>query len=64
MNTLCIPVGREHQNLRMQTIHNMALIYAIAHSVLILDASLMSLSSTDQFRNLVSYILCYAWIRA
>jgi hypothetical protein len=62
MDTLCIPVLAEHRTLKMNTIHNMASIYAMATSVLILDQDLMSLARTRYNRELLCRILCCVWM--
>ena len=59
MDTLCIPAA---SNLKSQTIHNMASIYALAHCVLVLDRELMALADVSVAGQHFMHILCSTWM--
>lgn len=63
MDTLCIPVDPSDERLKVQTIHNMASIYAMASHVLILDSGLMTLHSTKLSSGLIAHIICSVWMQ-
>ncbi|KAF2499922.1 hypothetical protein BU16DRAFT_534567 [Lophium mytilinum] len=62
MDTLCIPVGHEYADLRSKAINQMALIYAAASQVLVLDSELQELRmGASQESEILGHILCCAW---
>jgi hypothetical protein len=63
MDTLCIPVNQADESLKMQTIHGMAPIYAMAYSVLVLDLGLMSLTGARSRYEIYAHTTCSVWTR-
>lgn len=62
MDTLCIPVGDDHVHLRKMAINQMALIYAAASQVLILDSELQRVRiGGSQEAEVLGHILTCAW---
>jgi Heterokaryon incompatibility protein (HET) len=59
MDTLCIPVKKEHIELRNKSIDDMASIYVGAKATLVLDAGLMAFSGATDF---LSSIICSVWM--
>jgi hypothetical protein len=63
MDTLCIPVDPRDERLKVQTIHNMASIYTMASSVLILDSGLMTLNCRRLTSGLLAHMICSVWMQ-
>ncbi len=61
LDTLCIPVGQEYQDLRDFSISNMYQIYKEATGVLILDPDLRMLSRTASFSEILLRVLISGW---
>lgn len=70
LDTLCIPVNVEHEDLRLKAINMMALIYATAAQVLVLDSELQQLHvggsqdlqiDNSQEPEVLGHLLCCAW---
>ncbi|KAF2028126.1 hypothetical protein EK21DRAFT_114178 [Setomelanomma holmii] len=61
-DTLCIPVKEQHQQLRVNCIDDMGSVYAGAHTVLVLDTELMSLSAANT-QDCIARIICSVWMR-
>ena len=63
MDTLCIPVGDLHRDLRMKAINQMALIYAAAVQELVLDAELLQCEvGTGPALETLARVTCSAWM--
>lgn len=63
MDTLCIPVGEENSRLRAKAINSMALVYAGAQNVLVLDPELQNLSHRGLSQEqLNTHVLCSPWM--
>ena len=63
MDTLCIPVGSEHEHLRKKAIGQMASIYAAAVQELVLDAELMQHEAANGAAlETLSRVVCSAWM--
>ncbi|KAJ4366755.1 hypothetical protein N0V95_000084 [Ascochyta clinopodiicola] len=63
MDTLCIPVGEEHKNLRKTAINQMASIYAAAVQELVLDAELMQCEAdAGAALEMLARVVCSAWM--
>ena len=62
MDTLCIPVGEEYNDLRLRAINSMALIYASASQVLVLDSELQEVCiEKASLSEIYGHILCSSW---
>lgn len=61
LDTLCIPVQKEHQKLRDFSIQKMQEIYMAAGGVLVLDPDLQQLSSTTRPVEVLSRVLTSGW---
>ncbi|KAF1982109.1 hypothetical protein K402DRAFT_211244 [Aulographum hederae CBS 113979] len=63
MDTLCIPVQKKDKELKRRCIDAMASIYALSHTVFVLDRELMALSNILQDEREAKYrIACSAWM--
>ena len=63
MDTLLIPVGEENATLRNKAIQSMALIYARAKNVLVLDAELQNISLHDiPLEQACTHVLSSSWM--
>lgn len=62
MDTLCIPVGAEHQELRDSQISRMHEIYKRAYAVVVIDADTLALSQLVDFTELAMRLVMSAWI--
>jgi hypothetical protein len=63
IDTLCIPVGDEHKDLRRIAINQMASIYAAAVQELVLDAELMQCEAgTGAALQILARVTCSAWM--
>lgn len=64
MDTLCIPVGENHKELRTKAINQMAAIYAGASGVLVLDSEIEHLSAKAlENIELLAHVTQSAWMR-
>lgn len=63
MDTLCIPVHREHYSLRLKAIGNMALTYVAAEKCLVLDPELLQIHMRDLSATQANaHMLCSGWV--
>ena len=63
MDTLLIPVGEANASLRNKAIQSMALVYARAKNVLVLDAELQNISLQDiPLEQASAHVLCSSWM--
>lgn len=63
MDTLCIPLGKEHFYLKMRAINSMAKTYANAQAIIIFDHELQQTSHFDMpVSQIVGLIACSAWM--
>ena len=64
MDTLCIPVGENHKELKTKAINQMAAIYAGASGVLVLDSEIEHLSAKAlENIELLAHVTQSAWMR-
>jgi hypothetical protein len=61
MDTLCIPVKKADEDLKIQAINNMASIYAMSESVLVLDYDLLQLKGVTLGTELYARLVCCTW---
>lgn len=62
LDTLCVPISLEHATLRRKSIDQMALIYAGADRVLVLDPELQNINIRNLPNEQVcAYLACCAW---
>jgi len=62
-DTLCIPLGQEHLDLKMRAINSMAKIYANAQAIVILDHELQQTKYRDMsVSQLTGLLACSAWM--
>ena len=63
MDTLCIPVGEENSHLRAKAINSMALVFAGAQDVLVLDPELQKIHRAGLTQEqLNTHVLCSPWM--
>lgn len=63
MDTLCIPVHREHFPLRLKAIGNMALTYVAAEKCLVLDPELLQMRMGELSATQINaHMLCSGWV--
>ena len=62
IDTLCVPVGQEHQEVRQSAIAQMAQIYVEAQCVLVVDPELQKMNHADlSDEQIFASILCSSW---
>ncbi|KAF4628644.1 hypothetical protein G7Y89_g9508 [Cudoniella acicularis] len=64
MDTLCIPPQKEYKELRLAYINKMAVIYAAAVGVIVLDSGLQQVRiGASEGSEILAYMTCCAWAR-
>lgn len=63
MDTLCVPVSKENDKYKVESINQMASIYAAAEQVLILDSELQTMKISNRSpTEILARILCSTWM--